>query len=87
MPYSLSHTAFAKVAGISRGRVSQLVAEGLPVDQDGRIDPKAGLAWIATHIDPDRRRDAGFGTPAGNMLNAGFLPADGGVRGSGHAAL
>ena len=31
-------TAFAARVGLTKGRISQLVAEGLPVQSDGRID-------------------------------------------------
>ena len=39
-------TAFAARVGLTKGRISQLVAEGLPVRSDGRIDVAEGLAWI-----------------------------------------
>ena len=59
MPNHLSQRAFAKAAGIKQGRVSQLVADGLPVAEDGKIDEAAGKGWIAANIDPDRRRGGG----------------------------
>ncbi len=37
-------TAFAIRVGLTKGRISQLVAEGLPVRADGRIDVAVGLA-------------------------------------------
>ena len=48
-------TAFAARVGLTRGRVSQLIAEGLPVRADGRIDVETGLAWIEDNLDPARR--------------------------------
>ncbi len=57
MPNPVTQTAFAKAAGISQGRVSQLVAQGLPVGENGLIDEEAATSWIAANIDPDRRRD------------------------------
>ncbi len=59
MPNPLTFKAFAAVVGLSRGRVSQLVREGLPLDAERKIDPEAGRAWIAANIDPDRRRGGG----------------------------
>ena len=50
-------TAFAARVGLTKGRISQLVAEGLPVRADGRIDVAVGLAWIENGI--ERARDAG----------------------------
>ncbi len=48
-------TAFAARVGLTKGRISQLVAEGLPVRADGRIDVAVGLAWIEDNLDPARR--------------------------------
>lgn len=52
---SLTQTEFGKRVGLSQGRVSQLVREGLPVEPYGRIDLAKGEAWIARHLDPERR--------------------------------
>ena len=52
-------TAFAARVGLTKGRISQLVAEGLPVRSDGRIDVAEGLAWIETNLDPARRNKGG----------------------------
>ncbi|GAB4276862.1 MAG: hypothetical protein Kow0013_30380 [Pararhodobacter sp.] len=52
-------TAFAARVGLTKGRISQLVAEGLPVRADGRIDVAEGLAWIETNLDPARRYKGG----------------------------
>ena len=51
---ALTYTAFAKAVGLPTSRISALVAEGLPTDSDGRIDPRAGRLWIAENIDPER---------------------------------
>lgn len=52
-------TAFAARVGLSKGRISQLIAEGLPVRQDGQIDVAAGLNWIEANLDPARRHKGG----------------------------
>ena len=52
-------TEFAARVGLTKGRISQLVAEGLPVRPDGRIDVDAGLAWIENNLDPGRRNKGG----------------------------
>lgn len=64
-----SKTAFAARVGLTKGRISQLVAEGLPVRPDGRIDVEAGLAWMERNLDPSRRNKGGApsvaaGTPS-----------------------
>ena len=50
---------FAERLGLTQGRISQLIAEGLPVRGDGRIDVDAGLAWIENNLDPSRRNKGG----------------------------
>lgn len=52
-------TEFAARVGLTKGRVSQLLAEGLPVRPDGRINIVAGLAWMETNLDPSRRNKGG----------------------------
>lgn len=54
-----SKTEFAARVGLTKGRISQLVAEGLPVRDDGRIDVAAGLAWMEANLDPSRRNKGG----------------------------
>ncbi len=55
-------TAFAARVGLTKGRISQLVAEGLPLRSDGRIDVAEGLAWIESNLDPARRYKGGAPT-------------------------
>lgn len=57
-PPSLSKSDFAREMGVTPGRISQLIARGLPVMANGRIDPEAGREWYATNVDPSRRRAA-----------------------------
>ncbi|MDP2739390.1 MAG: hypothetical protein Q8O82_12015 [Pseudorhodobacter sp.] len=52
-------TAFAARVGLTKGRISQLMAEGLPVRADGQIDVAEGLAWIEDNLDPSRRNKGG----------------------------
>ena len=58
-------TAFASRVGLTKGRISQLVAEGLPVRADGRIDVAVGLNWIEDNLDPARRNRGGGGQEGG----------------------
>jgi len=52
-------TEFAARVGLTKGRISQLVADGLPVRADGMIDVEAGLAWMERNLDPSRRGKGG----------------------------
>ena len=49
-PQAVSKSLFAEIAGVTKGRVSQMIAEGLPVRLDGKIDREEGLAWIEKNI-------------------------------------
>lgn len=60
-----SKSAFAARTGLSPGRISQLIAEGLPVEADGSIDVEAGLSWMASNLDATRRGKGGT-APIGN---------------------
>ncbi|MDQ0512715.1 hypothetical protein [Ancylobacter amanitiformis] len=53
---TLSKKGFAEAIGVSPGRVSQLIASGLPVEPNGRIHVARGKAWVAENVDPNRRR-------------------------------
>jgi len=59
-----SKSEFAARVGLTKGRISQLVAEGLPVRADGQIDVALGLAWIEDNLDPARRNRGSAATPA-----------------------
>lgn len=45
---------FARLVNVSAGRVSQMIAAGLPVEADGRIDVARGKMWIGENISPTR---------------------------------
>ena len=42
---------FAKRLHVSKARVSQMVAQGMPVTADGKVDVPAALNWIEQHVD------------------------------------
>lgn len=46
----VSKSAFARAVGLSPGRVTQLVTQGLPTRKDGRIDLEAASAWYRANI-------------------------------------
>jgi hypothetical protein len=46
---------FAKRLHVSKARVSQMVAQGMPVTADGKIDVPAALNWIEQHIDQSHK--------------------------------
>lgn len=51
--------------GVSRPRISQLVAQGLPVREDGRVELESALSWIAEHT--DRSRSVGRARPTATV--------------------
>lgn len=53
---TISKRGFAELLGVSAGRVSQMIAAGLPVEPNGRIAVAAGKAWVEANVDPNRRR-------------------------------
>lgn len=53
-PAKVRKLDFAKLVNVSPGRVSQMVAAGLPVEADGRIDVARGKLWIQENISPTR---------------------------------
>jgi phage terminase Nu1 subunit (DNA packaging protein) len=56
MPEVVTKAAFADELGLSKARITQLVAKGLPVTSSGRIPRKAALAWYEEHVAPHRRK-------------------------------
>lgn len=55
---TISKKGFSELLGVSPGRVSQLIASGLPVEPNGRIHIERGKAWVKANVDPNRRRSA-----------------------------
>lgn len=66
-PRELSKSGFAGLIGVTPGRVSQLIKDGLPVEPNGKIDVARGKLWFQENID-QRRSDAQRQTelPLGN---------------------
>jgi hypothetical protein len=54
-----SKADFAQRVGLSRGRISQLIAKGLPVTPQGKVDPDQALKWMQANLDADRRGKGG----------------------------
>lgn len=52
----ISKAQFARDVGLTRGRITQLAGQGLPVREDGRIDRDAALDWMDRNLDPSRRK-------------------------------
>lgn len=50
----LRKSLMAKVLGVSRGRLSQYIKTGLPVEPNGTIDEAKARRWIADNVDPVR---------------------------------
>lgn len=58
---TISKKGFSELIGVSPGRVSQLIAAGLPVEPNGRIHIERGKAWVKANVDPNRRRSTSAG--------------------------
>lgn len=56
---------FAARVDLTRGRISQLIGQGLPVRSDGRIEVEAGLQWMEDNLNTDRRNKGGTQASAG----------------------
>jgi phage terminase Nu1 subunit (DNA packaging protein) len=56
LPPVVTKAQFADLLGVSRPRVTQLVAEGCPVTPEGRIPRDAALAWYEREKAPNKRR-------------------------------
>lgn len=48
----LTKAAFSRHLGVSRARVLQYVAMGLPVRADGRLNLQEALRWVLQNIAP-----------------------------------
>jgi hypothetical protein len=52
---TVSKAEFGRRIGLTRNRVYQLVADGLPVTDDNKIDVAKGKRWVARNLDEHRR--------------------------------
>jgi len=53
-PRILRKTDFARLVGVSAGRVSHMVKDGMPVEPDGRIDVARAKLWIRDNVSSTR---------------------------------
>jgi phage terminase Nu1 subunit (DNA packaging protein) len=53
-PKSLRKKDFGALVGVSPGRVTHMIKQGLPVEPDGRIDVARGKQWIRENVNPTR---------------------------------
>lgn len=51
----LSKSEFGRRVGLSPSRIGQLVRLGMPSTPEGKIEEKAGRAWIKANLDGHRR--------------------------------
>jgi hypothetical protein len=47
---TLSKSELAAGLGLTKGRVSQLLADGLPVEADGRVDALEAAEWVLNNL-------------------------------------
>lgn len=66
-PDTLSKKGYAEHLGVTPGRVSQMIAAGLPMRPNGRIPVAEADDWYGANVDPNRAKATG---------KAGALPPD-----------
>jgi hypothetical protein len=49
----ITKTELSQQLGVSRGRVSQLVTRGLPVDSGGKVNLELACYWILDRVTPE----------------------------------
>ncbi len=49
-PEKISKTQLAAILGVTKGRISQMVALGMPVEPDGSVDLAAARRWVDANI-------------------------------------
>ncbi len=52
----ISKAAFADRIGVSRSRVSQLIKDGLPITEDGRVPEKEAISWYNANVSKNRTK-------------------------------
>jgi hypothetical protein len=68
LPTTVTKAEFARLIGVTPGRVSQLIKIGLPVEPNGRIHLEKGREWVRENVDAARRRSLlEAGEPAGGL--------------------
>lgn len=66
-PDVVTKKAVAEVLGVHPSRVSQLIAQGMPTEPNGRVSIAKARAWVAANLDPSRAkilRGTGQGVPS-----------------------
>jgi hypothetical protein len=66
MAVLITKSELAEELGISRGRVSQLIARGLPVDPGGKVDLELAAYWVLDHVTPESELNTENGTARWN---------------------
>jgi hypothetical protein len=61
---TLLKSEFAKRVHVSKARVSQMIAMGMPLTADGKVDVTAALDWIEGHIDLSHKDSVSVRQPA-----------------------
>ena len=49
----ITKSELAEELGVSRGRVSQLIARGLPVEVGGKVSLELAAYWVLDHVTPE----------------------------------
>ncbi|MBF0561961.1 MAG: hypothetical protein HQL37_08035 [Alphaproteobacteria bacterium] len=72
---TMTKSDFARSVNLSAARISQLIALGLPVRPDGKIDPEPALAWMEDTLDRSHRRGTRQAPPTPRLAPSAPTPA------------
>lgn len=61
---TITKQTYSKTRGINPKRMHAMLADGLPVEKDGKINPTKADAWMARNIDPARQAAARSSVPS-----------------------
>ena len=56
MATAIGKSQFARLIGVTPGRVSHYITKGMPVRPDGDLDQRVALNWIAQNVARELRR-------------------------------
>lgn len=66
MTAAVTKAAFARQQGLAASRITQLIAEGMPVQPDGKINASKASQWMAKNLDSHRREARKPGSLSGS---------------------
>ena len=50
----ITKAGLARLLGVTRPRITQLIYDGLPVRPDGKLNQREAVEWVKMYVDPSR---------------------------------